>query len=87
MADGQDSDSEVNFNANHLDRGDEDDEVMEEDHHYAQHHGPRRRQAPHVKPDSFTGEEDWDQYISYFKDCAELAYGPKRRNYCILRLL
>ncbi|KAH3700620.1 hypothetical protein DPMN_075597 [Dreissena polymorpha] len=46
---------------------------MEEDHHNAQQHVKRRRQAPHVKPDSFTGEEDWDQYISYFEDCAELA--------------
>ncbi|KAH3772524.1 hypothetical protein DPMN_173864 [Dreissena polymorpha] len=73
MADEQDSDSEVNFNVNHLDRGDDDDEVMEEDHHYTQRHVTRRRQASHVKSDSFTGEEDWDQYISNFEDCAELA--------------
>ena len=48
------------------DRVDNDDEVMEEDHHNAQQHVTRRWQAPHVKPDSFTGEEDWDQYISFF---------------------
>ncbi|KAH3746544.1 hypothetical protein DPMN_180952 [Dreissena polymorpha] len=65
MADEQDSDSEVNFNVNHFDRGDDDDEVMEEDHHNAQQPVTSRRQAPRVKPDSFTGEEDWDPRCLY----------------------
>jgi hypothetical protein len=25
-----------------------------------------------IKPDSFTGDEDWEQYLSHFEDCAEL---------------
>jgi hypothetical protein len=25
-----------------------------------------------IKPDSFTGDEDWEQYFSHFEDCAEL---------------
>ena len=25
-----------------------------------------------IKPDTFTGEDDWEQYISHFDNCAEL---------------
>ena len=25
-----------------------------------------------VKPESYNGKDDWDEYISHFQDCAEL---------------
>jgi len=68
MADGNESDSgasEVMFNINNNeeggDIGDQEDD--------------RRRRTPrhHIKPDPYSGDDDWDQYISYFEDCAELA--------------
>lgn len=86
MSDNQDSDSEVNFNFNNRDR-------LNVDRDGANHgpyggganvpfgrgddNFPMRRPA-HIKPDPFTGEEDWDQYIAYFEDCAELCRWSER---------
>jgi len=65
MADGNESDSgasEVMFYINNNeeggDIGDQEDD--------------RRRRTPrhHIKPDPYSGDDDWDQYISYFEDCA-----------------
>ena len=74
-----DSDSEVNFNLNNVERRGEDvpkgiDVGRGDD-------GDQRRRTrsfAHIKPDSFTGTEDWDQYLSYFEDCAELCQWSDR---------
>ena len=29
--------------------------------------------GPRIKPDPYTGNEDWEEYQSYFEDCAELS--------------
>ena len=67
MADhNENSDSEIDFNMNQ--HGD--DELGYHDR--GDRYEPYRRPPPNVKPDSYSGDEDWDQYISYFEDCAEL---------------
>ena len=69
MADNSDqSDSEVDFTMN------QNEDVREYAHHGEGHallhrRGPR----PNIRPDTYSGDEDWDQYIAYFEDCAELA--------------
>ena len=76
MADEQDADSEIifNFNANHSGRRDDDEMRGDDGDHNYRESGPGwRRQAPSVKLDPYTGEEDWDQYFLYLEDCAELA--------------
>jgi len=72
MAD-SDSDSEIDFNVNHP--GVENEEVRrdEGDQDYIHRMPVHHERAPHVKPDAFTGEEDWDMYISHFEDCSRLA--------------
>ena len=81
------SDSEVEFNHAQGDhenvndsprreiRGQQDDEQYDRHNRYdRQFHCCNRSQRPSIviKPDPFTGEEDWEQYISHFEDCAEL---------------
>jgi len=86
MADNQDSDSEVNFNLNVNNRQavEEDDRGDMGDHDYdirarmGRDPDLPRKAAPRIKPDPFTGEEDWDQYISYFEECAELCQWSDR---------
>lgn len=66
------SDYGVNFNVNHP-RG-EDDDVRGDngDSAYCARESPHRSgPQPHIKPDPFTGEEDWDHYIIYFEDCTK----------------
>ena len=77
MADAHDtSDSEIFFNMNkHVEGGN--------GGYYVDHDGNRQEQVyrgrggyrrhVNIMPDPYTGEEDWDQYIAYFDDCAELA--------------
>ena len=73
MADDQESDSEINFNVNNQRRNGDEIRGAIGDHIYGVRDSPYRHgPIPHIKPDAFTGEEDWDQYISYFEDCAEL---------------
>lgn len=68
------SDSEVELNFNNHASGDEEDYRGEiGDHDYRAPERRRRNRPPQIKPDPFTGMEDWDQYFSYFEDCAELA--------------
>lgn len=38
----------------------------------------QRRSSIVIKPDPFTGYEDWEQYISHFEDCAELGQWNER---------
>ena len=37
-----------------------------------------------IKPDKFTGDEDWEQYISHFEDCAELGQWSDREMFLTL---
>ncbi|KAH3718892.1 hypothetical protein DPMN_061717 [Dreissena polymorpha] len=73
MADNNDqSDSEVDFNVNENGRG-EGQEYQEGQFDEAYGGFYRRGPRPNIKPDPYSGDEDWDQYIAYFEDCAELA--------------
>lgn len=73
MADQQESDSEIDLNVNHAENRHVGDVGGEDgDHIYI------NRRAPHIKPDPYTGEEDWDQFIAYLEDCAELARWTER---------
>lgn len=89
MADDQDTDSEVTFNINNHHNPDNDDHRDIGDHDYGVrgdnvgHPRPKRR-STNVKPDIFTGEEDWEQYISYFEDCSELADWTEREELLFL---
>ena len=79
MAYDQDFDSEINFNVNHQRnknevRGDNGDHI-----HGVSENPYRRGSIPRIIPDEFTCEEDWDQYISYFEDCAELRQWSEKR--------
>ena len=73
MANQEDSDSEVNFNINHPGGGEDDYRGEDGDHNYVSPERRYRQSSHNIKPDPFTGEEDWEQYISYFEDCADLA--------------
>lgn len=77
MADDNDSDSEVNFNLNNRRDGDETEggDRGDYDEHAAIRGLPFRhfRPPPQIRPDPYTGEDEWDRYHSYFEDCAELA--------------
>ena len=42
-----------------------------EDEHV--HYPPSYQSEPRIKPDPYTGNEDWEEYQSYFEDCAELS--------------
>ena len=42
-----------------------------EDEHV--HYPPSYHSEPRIKPDPYTGNEDWEEYQSYFEDCAELS--------------
>lgn len=44
--------------------GFEDDQV----HYSSRYHG-----MPRIKPEPYTGNEDWEEYQSHFEDCAELS--------------
>ena len=37
------------------------------------HYPPSYQSEPRIKPDPYTGSEDWEEYQSYFEDCAELS--------------
>ena len=101
MAD-SDSDSEIDFNVNNP--GMENDENAggdDETQDYVYRRPIFRETAPQIRPDSFTGEEDWDMYISHFEDCSRLGRwtqnekmlylatslrGQARQHYCSLQL-
>ena len=36
-------------------------------------HYPSYHSEPRIRPDPYTGNEDWEEYQSYFEDCAELS--------------
>lgn len=82
MSDNQDSDSEVNFNLNNVQPDEENDGQGNGGGEYVRQRradlGTVRRSSAHIKPDPYTGEEDWEQYISYFEDCAELCQWSNR---------
>jgi len=66
MADGNESESEqseIMFNGNNNEEG---GDLGDNDK------DRRRRSRHHIMPEPYTGEEDWDQYIEFFEDCAEL---------------
>jgi hypothetical protein len=79
------SDPEIIFNQAQGDREDlrgsprRNARGQSEDRHHDGHdkydrrgwYGPSRPPIV-IKPDVFTGEEDWEQFISHFEDCAEL---------------
>ncbi|KAH3776545.1 hypothetical protein DPMN_177979 [Dreissena polymorpha] len=73
MADSNDqSDSEVDFNVNENGRG-EGQEYQEGQFDEAYGGFNSRGPRPNIKPDPYSGDEDWDQYIAYFEDCLEFA--------------
>ena len=39
---------------------------------------PRPAHSITIKPDTFNGDDDWDQYISHFENCAELGQWTDR---------
>ena len=78
-----DSDSEVQFNMGQGDVRDmqesssrhvryRDDGDVGRSNQDPEHCCRNVRPAITIKPDKYGGEEDWEQYISHFKDCAEL---------------
>ena len=42
------------------------------------HYPPSYQSEPRIKPDPYTGSEDWEEYQSYFEDCAELSRWDSR---------
>lgn len=74
-----DSDSEVEFNMGQGDIRDEQASPTRNRNHdrdtglqkqnYCCHD---KRPAITIKPDKYSGDEDWEQYFSHFQDCAEL---------------
>ena len=42
------------------------------------HQCPRPVHSIAIKPDTFNGDEDWDQYISHFENCADLGNWSER---------
>ncbi|KAH3715725.1 hypothetical protein DPMN_058437 [Dreissena polymorpha] len=44
----------------------------------------RRGPRPNFKPDPYSGDEDWDQYIAYFEDCTELAQSNEKEKFLYL---
>ncbi|KAH3869510.1 hypothetical protein DPMN_032679 [Dreissena polymorpha] len=78
MADNNDqSDSEVDFNVNENGRG-EGQEYQEGQFDEAYGGFYRRGPRPNIKPDPYSGDEDWDQYIAYLHN------ETKRRSYYTL---
>lgn len=75
MADDRDSDSEVNFNVNNMREDAQGGDRLDPDEYAAARGSPYRhfRPPPQIRPDPFTGEDEWDRYFTYFEDCAELA--------------
>jgi hypothetical protein len=77
-----DSDSEVEFNMGQGDianvgdspsrqvryRDDDVGRIYQDPEHCCRNTRP----AITIKPDKYSGEDDWEQYISHFQDCAEL---------------
>lgn len=44
--------------------------------------------TPRVKPDSYTGEEDWESYLSHFQNCAALGHWPdEEKGLCLAACL
>ena len=74
-----DSDSEVEFNMNQNRADERDLGGQDGDHRYSASTDRRieRMVVPatrsNAKPDPYRGDDDWDQYISYFEDLSELA--------------
>lgn len=48
------------------------------DMHETAYHRPRQVRSMTIKPDTFDGTDDWDQYISHFENCAELGQWTER---------
>lgn len=86
-----DSDSEVDFNMAQGDVRDIQDSPIRQLRHRDEDDAGRHNQGYHnnrssitIKPDKYDGDEDWEQYISHFEDCAELGKWNKREKFLTL---
>ena len=48
------------------------------------HYPPSYQSEPRIRPDPYTGNEDREEYQSYFEDCAELSIWDPRSKLLIL---
>ena len=44
----------------------------------------RHYQGPTLKPDPYSGQENWDEYISHFENCADLCQWDRRQKVLML---